>query len=440
MILNSYVDLSSEWKNINLPDQSHELVILETIIPWQLIITRLVSCYSKKSGAIGKSLRTMVALLIVSRLRTLSDREVVKQVKENRYIQYFCNVTDKDLQTFVHPSTLSVFRKRIGEEGVAAIEEENFFKLRDAGIITGDDALIDSSVLQSNIIFPTDIQLIVKAFGKMDFYADILGGSLWQDYSEVKKLWRACNLDKKKTRLEWLQIFFDMFVPALKIFQESVSAMDAPNKHTDKADCLLNLLILLKEQTSQKLDGQRHIKDRIVSLDDTDARPIKKGKKHPKCEFGTTEEFAFNRDGFLISIENFIGKPSDTKLYPGTVELYIERMKRCPNTVVTDGAYRSRDNIKNNTPDGVEHLFMGRSTDVDEEVLEFCKKARSATEGFIAVAKNLRGFGKSMYNGIKGHRIWSSICQLAYNLKKFLQLYSKDMIGEESLINLGILS
>ncbi len=423
-----------------ITNQAHELVILQEIIPWHLIITRLVSYYNQKAGATGKSLRTMAALLIIARLRMMSDRVVVQQVKENRYIQYFCNVTDEDLETFVHPSSLCKFRKRLGDEGIAIIEEEIFIIFRDAGIISGDDALIDSSVLESNIIFPTDIQLIFKTFIKMAIFAKNNNIPLWWDDKNVEKLWRECNLDKKKTRLEWLKIFFDIFVSALKIFQEKVATLNVAEKQIDNANNLLDLLNLLKDQTSQKLDGQRHIKNRIVSLDDTDARPIKKGKKHPKCEFGTTEEFAFNRDGFLIVVENFIGKPHDAKLYSATIELYIERMKQCPNTVITDGGYRSQDNIKNKTPDEVKHLFMGRSTDVAEEKRDFCQRARSATEGFIAVAKNLRGFGKSMYHGLKGHRTWSLLCQTAYNIKKFLLLYFEDKIEEEPLIKLGLLS
>ena len=47
-------------------------------------------------------------------------------------------------------------------------------------------------------------------------------------------------------------------------------------------------------------------------------------------------------------------------------------------------------------------------------------------EGFIAVAKNLRGFGRSLYRGIDGDRIWSLLCQVAYNLEKILQLYNDE--------------
>ncbi|MCP4487086.1 MAG: hypothetical protein GY820_07180 [Gammaproteobacteria bacterium] len=146
---------------------------------------------------------------------------------------------------------------------------------------------------------------------------------------------------------------------------------------------------------------------------------------------------SFNRQGFMITVENFIGNPGDSTLYPDTLNLFRDRMKEWPDTVVTDLGMRSLENLKN-TPENVSNVFMGRSTDVAEEKQDFCRSARSATEGFIAVAKNLRGFKKSLWHMLNGHRMWSLLCQTAYNLKKFLQLYYKEDIKEKSLTKLGL--
>jgi hypothetical protein len=110
-----------------------------------------------------------------------------------------------------------------------------------------------------------------------------------------------------------------------------------------------------------------------------------------------------------------------------------------PDTAITDLGYRSRENLKH-TPKAVKHGFMGRSDDVSPDRQDCCRHARSATEGFIAVAKNLRGFGCSLYRGLKGDRIWTLLCQAAYNLKKFLQLYKEEAIAEKSLVTLGFLT
>jgi IS5 family transposase len=430
---------SREWIQTQITDLTNELVILRQVIPWQKIINQLVRFYDSKSGRLGKSLRVMVALLILSRLRSLSDREVVKQVKENRYMQYLCNVPDEGLATFVDPSLLSRFRRRLGEEGIAIIETEVFELLRQSDVIKGDTSMIDSTVLTSNIIHPNDVLLIYKAFGKMEIFARRYEISLWWDESHLEQRWRAFGLSKKGERVAYLTEFYALFVPAMEIFRTHVEKLEATEPEKGEAQSLLAMLTLLETQTQQKLAGERHIQNRIVSLDEVDARPIKKGKSYPSCEFGTTLQMSFNRQGFMITTENLIGNPSDKALYGDTLQLYQKRMGDYPDIVITDLGFRSRDNFKN-TPKSVSHVFLGRSDDVGEDQQDFCRKARSATEGFIAVAKHLRGFGRSFYRGLHGDRIWTLLCQTAYNLKKLLQLYRKEKLEENSLMSLGLLA
>jgi hypothetical protein len=139
----------------------------------------------------------------------------------------------------------------------------------------------------------------------------------------------------------------------------------------------------------------------------------------------------------MITTENFIGNPSDKTLYGNTFNLFVKRMSGYPDIAVTDLGFRSRKNIKN-TPKSVSHVFLGRSDDVVIDQREYCCKARSATEGFIAVAKNLRGFGKSLYHRFHGDKVWTLMCHTDYNLKKFLQLYKDGKLEEKSLRSLGL--
>lgn len=149
----------------------------------------------------GGSIRTIVAVLIVAKLQLLSDRMVVAQVKENRYIQYFCNVPDEKLLTFMHPSNLTKLRKRFGIKGMETIESAIFNLLRIAKVINRDSMLIDSTVLPSNIIYPTDVGLVFKAFKKMKVLAKRYYIPVWWDDQEIKQLRREYNLNRKKTEI-----------------------------------------------------------------------------------------------------------------------------------------------------------------------------------------------------------------------------------------------
>jgi len=428
---------SEEWIRQNIRDPLHELVFLRAVIPWQRVIDQLSQFYSKDKGRFSNPLRVMVALEIIGRLRNLSDEKVVEQVKENRYIQYFCNVPDEGLQTFINPSSLCTFRKRVGSKGIDLIDEQIFKHHRRSGVIKNDAQLIDSTVLPSQIIYPTDVLLLYKAFGKMKQFATNNSIPLWWDEQYVKRLWRAYNLAKKQEKIGYLWDFYLLFTSALALLRIHVQQNLATDKQREKGAFLVELLSMLDEQTQQKLSGEKHIDNRIVSLDEIDARPIVKGKSYPTCEFGSTLQVSFNRDGFMITAENFIGQPNDKTLYPSTVRHYKDRMKDYPEYVVTDLGSRSKPNLKVGKGK-VAHVFLGRSEDVVEKARDFCRSARSATEGFIAVAKNWRGFGKSLYKGFEGDKIWTRLCQIAYNLKKLVQLYRKEKIEEKSLIKLGL--
>jgi hypothetical protein len=438
MIKKEIESLNDEWIKNNINDPTNELVILNEIIPWQKIIDKLVSYYDDKKGRLGTSIRTVIAVFIVGKLRLLSDRQVIEQVKENRYMQYFCNIKDEDLAYFMHHSNLSKLRKRFGIEGLEYIESVIFMTLRIVGVIKNDSMLIDSTVLLNNIIYPTDVGLMFKAFEKMKQVANKWHIPLWWDEQEVKQLWREYNLNR--TQSEIMSIFFEFILilsNALQPFEKIVQTLEGSDKDKEKAVQLLNLLISFQEQNEQKLAGKKHIANRIVSLDEPDARPIQKGKKHPKCEFGSTLELSFNRQGFMVTMENFIGKPNDTTLWESTTQLFENKMKDTPEYAIGDQGYRSQ--INQTIPKNSGHIFLGKSSDVEEKQQDYCRKARSATEGFISVAKSLRGFGKSFYRRIEGDRIWSLLCQIAYNLKKFVQLYNDEKISEESLVKLGLL-
>ncbi len=81
---------------------------------------------------------------------------------------------------------------------------------------------------------------------------------------------------------------------------------------------------------------------------------------------------SFNREGFMITVENFIGNPNDKTLFPSTLAIFKERMREDPESVITDLGYRSRNNFK--VSEDIPNVFLGRSNDVCEEKRNFVAK------------------------------------------------------------------
>ena len=100
-------------------------------------------------------------------------------------------------------------------------------------------------------------------------------------------------------------------------------------------------------------------------------------------EFGSTLQLSFNRQGFMVTTENFIGKPNDKTLWPETVRLFEQKMKGAPEYAIGDQGYRSRVNQKiPRTP----NIFLGKSSDVNEEEQVQRKALSQLQRNFAALA------------------------------------------------------
>jgi IS5 family transposase len=99
----------------------------------------------------------MVGLFLLKQIENLSDERVVGAWTRNPYYQAFCGEEHFRWETPCDPSEPVYFRKRIGEEGF-----EKIFKASVA--LHGKKALekdvvIDTTVQEKNITFPTDTRL-----------------------------------------------------------------------------------------------------------------------------------------------------------------------------------------------------------------------------------------------------------------------------------------
>ena len=100
----------------------------------------------------------------------------------------------------------------------------------------------------------------------------------------------------------------------------------------------------IARQIKQRVQGQP-IKDRIVSLFEPDARPIRKGKLGKPTEFGfvsqlaeVTENTKSGARGLILPPSTALGNPSQNTLLPGVVD-ELKRLGICPRDVAFDGGF-----------------------------------------------------------------------------------------------------
>ena len=175
-------------------------------------------------------------------------------------------------------------------------------------------------------------------------------------------------------------------------------------------------------QIKQRVAGEP-IKDRLVSLFDPDARPIRKGKLGKPNEFGfvsqlaeVTENTKRGARGLILPASTELGNQAEDTLLPGTVA-ELQRLGISVREVALDGGFNTGP-----TNTALEDLrpkqtfIAGRQEPNSKRTARRLRRYRTGAEGRISHLKRRYGLDRSRLKGDEGRQTWTEWAILAYNL------------------------
>lgn len=104
-------------------DASNRWIQKANLIPWNAIEDRYARLFPGIKGVVAKPLRTAFGALLIQKTLGCSDRELVEQIKENPYLQYFIGLPGYASKAPFALSLLVEFRKRLTAEVLGEINE-----------------------------------------------------------------------------------------------------------------------------------------------------------------------------------------------------------------------------------------------------------------------------------------------------------------------------
>jgi transposase, IS5 family len=174
-------------------------------------------------------------------------------------------------------------------------------------------------------------------------------------------------------------------------------------------------------QIRQRVAGEP-IKDRIVSLFDPDARPIRKGKLGKPNEFGfvsqlteVTENTKRGARGLILPASTELGNPTEDTLLPGTVA-ELQRLGITVREVAVDGGFNigpTNTALADRQPTNV--FIAGRQEPGSQRTRRRLRRYRTGAEGRISHLKRRYGLDRSRLKSDQGRQIWTEWAILAYN-------------------------
>jgi len=297
-------------------DMGHEKVVLANKIDWQFLSDKCGENYTDKPGHPALSTRLMAGLHILKYADNLSDEELCARWVENPYYQYFCGEEFFRHDLPFERSSMTRWRQRMGEDKVAALLQESLSVALRLGAARPSDftrVIVDTTVAEKNVAWPTDAKLINKARVRLVKRAGAAGLTLRQSYVRVGKkaliqhqrYAHAKQFKRAGRQLKQLRTWLGRTIRDIERQVENNDTLkDAFRAELWKAE---------RVRTQRPRDG---IPKHIYSLHAPEVECIGKGKSHKPYEFGVKVSIATTQNRckggqFAVHAKALPGKPYD---------------------------------------------------------------------------------------------------------------------------------
>ena len=337
-------------------------------VPWDIFEEKYATLFPGGTGNVAKPLRLALGSLIIQNKFQYSDRELVEQLSENPYLQYFIGLPGYQAQAPFDASTLVWFRKRItidilneANEYMLEHKDDDGPKPPTPGGTNGDvpqgegstnsgTLIIDATCVPVNIRYPQDISLLNEAREKLEYIIYRMCKSyeltLPRRYRRnARKDYLAFVKSRKHTEKkvrEAVKKQLSYVRRDIGYLEDFFSRGYAPDKKD--IPLLVTVFRLYLQQEYMYSNRVHSVTGRIVSIRQPWVRPIVRGKASAPVEFGPKLDVSIDCEGYgRIEKVSFDPYHESGNLITA-VERYRERTGQYHERVLADKIYRTKEN------------------------------------------------------------------------------------------------
>ena len=344
------------------------------MIPWDTIEAEYAKLFPSHTGMPAKPLRRALGSLLIQKQYHYPDEELVEQIRENPYYQYFIGLPGYEDKIPFVPSLLVEFRKRLSEDVLNEINEmiiafnaqqdddDSNDGSGDAGQSDQQDSetdsenagtlILDATCAPQNIKYPQDIELLSEAREKLEdmicrvsdeynyYRPRMYREKARKDYLALAKCRkRSAKKIRKAIRkqLQYIRRDLGYITNLLENNGVTLSRSDAQ---------MLDTLQALYAQQQYMLTNNTHsVENRIVSISQPYIRPIVRGKAKSPVEFGAKLDLSVDETGMCRIEKLSFDAYNESAVLKTAIANYRERTGHYPERVLVDQIYRNRENI-----------------------------------------------------------------------------------------------
>ena len=404
---------------------------------------------SRSRGRQGTPAEVVLRLLILKHIRNWSYQVLEREVRANLVYRNFSRVGGAKMPD---AKTIGRWGVALGPQVIEQIHERMVKIAQDKGVADGRRMRVDTTVVETNIHYPTDssllgdgVRVLTRTMKKITKIAGKAGAKLRDRSRSVKlrvlDIARAARSKAKQSQEKLKRAYSQLLNSTSRVVGQakrfSTEVAMGVKRSTDvlqqlalenlrcQIDAMVPLIRQVMKQTRARiLRGDTRADGKILSLFEPATEVIRKGKAGKPNEFGKMVKLQEAENQIVTDYEVYDRRPSDSDLLIGAVEAHQARLGRTPRLVAADAAFYSAKNEVAAKAKGVKRVCIpNRSTKSPERKREQKKrwfrngqKWRTGCEGRISVIKRRHGLSRCRYKGDAGMKRWVGLGVIADNL------------------------
>ncbi|MBP0447918.1 IS5 family transposase [Roseomonas sp. SSH11] len=399
---------------VDMIDGRHELVRLAALIDWSWFEREWAGFFPAGEGRPATHPRLVAGLMYLQHAYGLSDEAVLARWVENPYFQHFTGETFFQHRLPIHPSSLSRWRGRIGEEGVEWLLTKTIEAGRASGAVSERslaEVAVDTTVMEKAIAHPTDSRLYEKARHSLVALAGKAGIALRQTYNRLAprlaaRAGRHAHARQFRRMRKALRTLKGYTGRVLRDIRRKLGAVPEGRLRRQMEERMVLVTRLLRQ--TPKSAGK------LYALHEPEVDCISKGKARIRFEFGTKVSVATTlTGGFVVGMRSMPGNPYDGHTLPDTLQQVETLTGQLPSLAVVDRGYRGHG------AHGTTVLISGTRRGLTPHLRKLLRR-RSAIEPEIGHMKSDGLLARCALKGTIGDALYAVLCGCGHNIRKIL--------------------
>ena len=405
--------------------------------------------HSTTRGRRGTPSEVVLRLMVLKHMKNWSYETLEREVRANLVYRDFTRIGGEavpDAKTMVR------LGQALGPEVTRKIHERVVGLAREEKVVTGRKMRLDTTVVETNIHYPTDSSLLgdgVRVLTRtMKQIEEVVGRagtkvrdrlrSVGHRLIEIGKASRGRAEEAKKRQKEAYQGLMGV---TRKVVAQAKVVINEVRRGIKKAADLQGQLIVdalarqlkdvsaltghvLEQTKARVIQGNTHFQGKLLSIFETATEAIRKGKAAKPTEFGKMVKIQEAENQIITDYEAFEERPADQNVLLPSIEKHKEIFDRAPDIVAGDAGFFSAENEAKAHEAGVKKVAIpnkqtrspARWALQRERWFRQAQRWRVGCEGRISVLKRRHGLFRCRYKSSHGMQRWVGFGVIANNL------------------------